>query len=409
MPRQSKIELVSASCKDCGRAFEITPGEQAHFKSLGFALPKRCPACRKVRRDTRKAEAEKEKARRSAIEKAQKQKKWEEEEAKLEELLKTCPFRQTSVIDLVLNNPAKTLVIIGNGFDIMHGAKSSYWDFQKSLGKNSILRFYLETYLDVKDLWWNLEEALGQMNYSIFLNPEVINMWLEDFGAYDPDAQSANFFQAVETAIQPAFEIPRELNRRFRQWVQTLKVEDTPRLFSSMLRGDYKVLCFNYTEFIESLYGAKEDHICYIHGCRKTRKGRKPDKLILGHKPGAEEEQWDKVRLKPYKFKGPYKRYIMESALETAVRETAWYDESTTKKCAYIIKSHARFFDDLTGTEEVYVIGHSLSEVDYPYFQEVVKRTDAAWYIGYHSLDDMKRLMTFAGVMGLDKVTVFRT
>lgn len=409
MPRQRKPELITASCKDCGRTFEITPEEQAHFKSLGFALPKRCPACRKVRRDARKAEAEKEKARRSAIEKAQKQKKWEEEETELEELLKTCPLRQTSLSDLVLNNPAKTLVIIGNGFDIMHGAKSSYWDFQKSLGKNSMLRFYLETYLDVKDLWSNLEEALGRMNYSIFLNPEVINMWLEDFGAYDPDAQAAAFFGAVEAAIQPVFEIPRELNRRFRQWVRTLTVEDTPRPFSSMLRGDYKVLCFNYTEFIESLYGAKEDHICYIHGCRKTREGHKPDKLILGHKPGAEEEQWDNVRLKPYKFKAPYKRYIMESALKTAARETAWYDEDTTKKCANIIKSHARFFDDLPGTEEVYVIGHSLSEVDYPYFQEVVKRTDAAWYIGYHSLDDMKRLMTFAGVMGLDKVTVFRT
>lgn len=51
----------------------------------------------------------------------------------------------------------------------------------------------------------------------------------------------------------------------------------------------------------------------------------------------------------------------------------------------------------------------SVSEVDYPYFQEVVKKTEAAWYIGYHSLDDMKRLMTFTGAMGLDKVTVFRT
>ncbi len=409
MPRQSKLELVSASCKDCGRVFEITPEEQLHFKSLGFALPKRCPACRKVRRDARKAEAEKEKARLSAIEKARKQKKREEEEAELEGLLKVCPFYQTSVTDLVLKNPSKTLVIIGNGFDIMHGVKSSYWDFQKTLGKNSMLRFYLETYLDTKDLWSNLEEALGRMNYSIFLNPDIINMWLEDFGAYDPDAQAADFFGAVETAIQPAFEIPRELNRRFQQWVRTLTVEGTLRPFISMLHGDYKVLCFNYTEFIESLYGAKEDHICYIHGCRKKRRGRKSDELILGHKPGTEEEQWDKVQLKPYKFKDPYKRYIMESALETAARETAWYDEATTKKCADIIESHAQFFDDLPGTEEIYVIGHSLSEVDYPYFQEVVKKTEAAWYIGYHSLDDMKRLMTFTGAMGLDKVTVFRT
>lgn len=109
MHRQRKLELVSASCKDCGRTFEITPEEQAHFKSLGFALPKRCPACRKVRRDARKAEAEKEKARLSAIEKARKQKKWEEEEAELEELLKACPLPQATVTDLVLKNPSKAL------------------------------------------------------------------------------------------------------------------------------------------------------------------------------------------------------------------------------------------------------------------------------------------------------------
>lgn len=31
-------------------------------------------------------------------------------------------------------------------------------------------------------------------------------------------------------------------------------------------------------------------------------------------------------------------------------------------------KKHQLFFDGLSSVEEVYVIGHSLSEVDYPYF-----------------------------------------
>ena len=113
------------------------------------------------------------------------------------------------------------------------------------------------SYRDVESLWTESIEELTQnasigmdqfgqkvlrIHYSIFLNPEVINMWLEDFGAYDPDTQAADFLGAVETAIQPAFEIPRELNRRFRQWVRTLTVEDTPRPFTSLLHGDYKVL-----------------------------------------------------------------------------------------------------------------------------------------------------------------------
>lgn len=99
----------------------------------------------------------------------------------------------------------------------------------------------------------------------------------------------------------------------------------------------------------------------------------------------------------------------MESALETATREAAWYDESTTKKCEDIIKNHEHFFDGLSDIEEVYVIGHSLSEVDYPYFKEICKRSDAKWYIGFHFLDDMKRFLFFVETMGLSKVTVFRT
>ena len=44
-----------------------------------------------------------------------------------------------------------------------------------------------------------------------------------------------------------------------------------------------------------------------------------------------------------------------------------------------------------------------------PYFEEVRSRCDAKWHIGYHSLDDMKRLIALAGYLGLKDVTVFRT
>lgn len=380
-------------CKECGKEFDFSSKEQNFYTSMNYEMPKRCPECRKARKAAKKE--------------AEAQKKWEEAERKLSILLKSLPYQKISLGELKFENPEHSLVIIGNGFDIMHGVKSSYWDFQKTIGKNSSLRYEMETYLDVPgDLWSNLEDSIGRLNYSMFLNPTVLDMWLDDFGAYDPDAQAADFFAAVETAIGPTFNIPRELNQRFKKWIKTLTVEGTSRPFS-VLHGNYKVLSFNYTEFIEDLYGAKK--VCYIHGCRKNRKKGKPDELILGHVPGLEEEQWDKVELKPIKFKNPYKRYIFESAMETAAREAAWYDESTTKKCSEIIKKHSAFFEGLSAIEEVYVIGHSLSEVDYPYFDEVNKYCNAKWSIGYHSYEDMKRLVELVKRLKLKDVTVFRT
>ena len=163
--------------------------------------------------------------------------------------------------------------------------------------------------------------------------------------------------------------------------------------------------CGKQFQISPTVYGAKSDNICYIHGCRK---GCKPDEIILGHTPGMEDESWDKVELKPYKFKNPYKRYVMESAFETAVREASWYDDSTTKKCTDIIKAHSEFFDGLSDTKTIFVIGHSLSEVDYSYFTEVCNKCDAHWYIGYHSLADAKRLVKFVRQMGLKNGSVFR-
>ena len=408
MGKVKRFEPVFATCKDCGRDFIITAEEQKRFKSLGFELPKRCCECRKKRKEEKRVAEAKIKEKQEALENEKRQKKWEKDEKEIERIIKKLSIPQILIKDMVLENPSESLVIIGNGFDLMHGVKSSYWDFQKTIGKNSSLRFYMETYLDTSNLWSNLEESLGKLNYGIFLNPDIIDMWLDNFGAYDPDAQADDFFAAVETAIAPTFEIPRELKQRFKKWIKTLVVESNDRPFS-MLHGDYKVLSFNYTEFIETLYGAKSNNVCYIHGCRKNRNNGKLSELILGHRPGMEEKQWDKVRLKPFKFKDPYKRYIMESALETAAREAAWYEEETTKKCSDIIKKHLLFFDGLTDIKDIFVIGHSLSEVDYPYFEEICKKTNAKWYIGYHSLDDLKRLRSFSDKMNLREITVFRS
>ena len=38
------------TCRDCGEQFDITEGEAAWYEDKGYALPARCPACRKARK-----------------------------------------------------------------------------------------------------------------------------------------------------------------------------------------------------------------------------------------------------------------------------------------------------------------------------------------------------------------------
>lgn len=45
---------IEKMCCDCGKPFEITRAERIFFESHNMALPKRCPACRKARKEKRK-------------------------------------------------------------------------------------------------------------------------------------------------------------------------------------------------------------------------------------------------------------------------------------------------------------------------------------------------------------------
>ena len=45
---------IEKMCRDCGKVFDITRAERIFFESHNMALPNRCPACRKARKEARK-------------------------------------------------------------------------------------------------------------------------------------------------------------------------------------------------------------------------------------------------------------------------------------------------------------------------------------------------------------------
>ena len=89
--------------------------------------------------------------------------------------------------------------------------------------------------------------------------------------------------------------ISDHLHRRFQDWVDQLTVGTKDRPLAGMFRRG-KVLCFNYTEFVEQLYGIPEENVCYIHGCRRKKKGLPRERLVLGHMPGASDAAFDTLR-----------------------------------------------------------------------------------------------------------------
>ncbi len=389
------INDLKINCLSCQSEFIFTIREQEFYAERGFAQPKRCPACRKQRRleiDIQNKQAA--------------DREWQShEERKIKKLLKELPYNRLSLPDVTVDNPSKTLYVIGNGFDIAHGVPSRYINFRDSMGKNNNLRRNLETYLKVDDLWSDFEEALAHIDGSGLLG--TVDMWLDIMGAYQSDAQAADFCMAYETAAEPAMEILRMLPKSFRMWVATLKPSKEP-VYKNLLHPNGTYLNFNYTEFPETLYNIPSQNIKYIHGCRTDKK----QNLILGHAfESGEDDDWTPSLPLP-KYKSKRKQQMLTAALDGTTRYLADYMERTTKNTKQIIAENQEFFEKLSDIETIVVIGHSLSFVDYPYFREIIKynQNKANWLITWHSSRDLKNSHKFVKEMNIvcDKITLLK-
>ena len=375
-----KNEVIERTCIDCGRRFLIHPNAQEFFESRGLELPKRCQACREKKKQERKAE---------------------EAERQFEKELSDSTYAIKEVSDIDVISPATTLYVIGNGFDLAHGVPSSYSKFRDWLGRRSDLRETLETYIGNDALWWNLEEALADLDLD--LPSMAIPEMLDAFDTYDPDAQMADYYAAIDMAMQPVDTITNELPKKFRKWIESLSVDSSVKPLQNVVKPGAKYLDFNYTELAETLYGAQ--NVCYIHGSRKNRKA----KLILGH---SYKKSVPDVSVKMPRFKDGFKRGMVNAAFDDAMVHAGWYDQATTKNSRQIIKDNESFFDGLSDIDTIIVIGHSLSEVDMEYFEKIrsVVHSDAKWVFSCHDFGGLKAINAFVKTMaiGADKATIFR-
>lgn len=76
------------------------------------------------------------------------------------------------------------------------------------------------------------------------------------------------------------------------------------------------------------------------------------------------------------------------------------YFSTTFKPTAQIIEQNQTFFSSLKAIRQIYVMGHSLAQVDAPYFDEIIKNIDSPsvrWTISYHRnpVDAQEKLSQF--------------
>jgi hypothetical protein len=99
--------------------------------------------------------------------------------------------------------------------------------------------------------------------------------------------------------------------------------------------------------------------------------------------------------------------YSYDTGKETIMR----YYRDTFKHTDEIINNYSTFFNKIGKFDEIHILGHSLSNVDLPYFKEIIKysKPDTKWSVSYYDRSEKDFHLQTLLSMGLkeEKITFF--
>ena len=277
-----------------------------------------------------------------------------------------------------------TLIIIGNGFDLAHDIKSSYWDFREWLYKNGDTK--LVNMMDVffsneRDVWSGIEQAFGEYDEEAILDycrPD------EEFDIEHSLSSSARVEDSPMAFFQPVLE---EFKDAFEEWVDNIDINGIKNVYH--LDPLCRYLTFNYTDTLETRYGIPINQIAHIHGSRLNN-----EEYVVGHNnPRNLSDAWDKDGL-----------IFEQQAHENII---SWMN-GFVKDYESNITNHKEFFNGLFGVKQIITYGHSMARVDWPYFAEIIKivGVNIPWRVSCFSMDDRNNTAEFQKHFGLTTVTI---
>jgi hypothetical protein len=301
----------------------------------------------------------------------------------------------------------EVLYVIGNGFDIHHGIRSRYWDFKMFLQEyDPILLSILNEYFSEKALWSDFEATLATLDLedvkwaNINMLPDMGSANWKDSGYYD-------FQYEVGKVVDM---LTKEMKKRFTQWI--LHVKNFPPCAWDnrvLIDKDARYLTFNYTDTLEKIYGIDKGNILYIH----NKAVNEESTLILGHARVINTAPVGKMEVQ-HEDDDTEDWRVTEA---DQILNTYW--QQTYKDTNTILQQHRPFFKRLQDIKEVHVLGHSLSQVDMPYFGAIaanINLEQVVWKVSCHQAKEVaskREALTRTGVpperIILDKLTSFYT
>ncbi len=267
---------------------------------------------------------------------------------------------------------AQVLYIIGNGFDLHHGIPSGYDKFASYLKNEDIDTYNLfEEYFSADEMfWWEFETRLADFDSDTVM--DQASQFLMSYGAEDwSDSGHHDYEYEIERVVEG---VSTNMLHHFGNWIRSLSIPDRSEIVKLLnIDPSSKFLTFNYTPTLRKIYDVPNINILHIHGYADNS----DTKLVLGH-------GWTRGEQESYAHRV---NEDTDTRVAGGYRIIDGYFSDTFKPTAQIISQEQSFFSGLSNLDEIRVLGHSLAEVDEPYFDEILKYIDlnkTRWKISYH-------------------------
>lgn len=293
----------------------------------------------------------------------------------------------------------RTLYIIGNGFDRYHGLDTRYQSFAFYLQDHYsqihdyLVNYYGLPYLDRKDeasfrepLWAEFEKSLAELNFDTVLDDNTD--YLANPG--DPEFRDRDWHAYQIQMEMIVDDLTTNLFSSFKEFIKNVLIPKSISDKELCLNRNSLFLNFNYTDTLEHFYKISEERITYIHNKANNDKSV----LVLGHCINPENFKIEEPKPPKELTDEQYDLWKDEMAekydysYETGKQELMTYFTKSFKQSEKIIQEFAAFFNDIKRIDNVVIIGHSLSDVDKPYFIKIfnsVRKRKSLWTVSYYN------------------------
>jgi len=294
------------------------------------------------------------------------------------------------------------LFVIGNGFDKAHSLKTDYIDFRDFLYENypDFLSSFEEAYgnclesnreLVNDSLWRTFEANLCNIAEDYIVDIAAsIDLGLEG-GDIDIEDTMMTYWEEQYSYIE-------KLREFLHEWVTCLDINVPAKTHYIQPMYDEEddvtedmFLTFNYTLVLEDVYKIDSSNICHIHSSISDGE----DELVIGH--GNKDKQAHAIEKM---YQAQERCDDKESSIYSVL---ATYYEKTEKDVKFFMENNSYFFRSLENVEKIYIVGHSLGEVDSPYFIEIYKNVapTTQWIVICRNDSETQEKMTVLKKLGV--------